>query len=296
MNWLDLARIGEECPHATEASFTAAVRAKWERVAAYIYAMYQTPLSASGTAEMAPVIADHGGVMPYPTLARWCTKDGALIFYGSDRAVYVMEKGEMAKRALEPMRSTTEPTIHGDRALCDALLDESIRDAADAAFEKRAYKGRTGGKDYYEQGEADEASRTPIGSQPIGSRHATDAVIGEAARGKDNEPATGARTGDRVDSLASASPSLPSWPKREQPKTLYDVVVDARIAALEAKIASLEAENARLRAALRGLLDTGWHRDYGYMDPACDAPNGGECSCGLTNAKESARSALEAGR
>lgn len=59
---------------------------------------------------------------------------------------------------------------------------------------------------------------------------------------------------------------------------------------------AIRAENARLRAALRGLLDTGWHRDYGYVDPACDAPNGDECSCGLTNAKNAARAALEADR
>lgn len=35
MNWLDLARAGENCPQATERSFSARERAKWERAAEY---------------------------------------------------------------------------------------------------------------------------------------------------------------------------------------------------------------------------------------------------------------------
>lgn len=112
--WLHLARIGEECPQATEASFSALQRAKWERVAAYVFGMYRTPLSASGTSELA-----------------------------------------------------------SDQAYCDALLDESIRGA---------YKGRTGGKDYYEQGEAG-----GIGGD-----------VGKQSEAKLSDP---------------ASPSLPPWPK-----------------------------------------------------------------------------------
>lgn len=53
------------------------------------------------------------------------------------------------------------------------------------------------------------------------------------------------------------------------------------------------AEFAALRGALEQLLQVGWHRDYGYGEPECDAPNGGECTCGLTEARARARAVLE---
>lgn len=208
MNWLDLARAGENCPQATERSFSARERAKWERAAEYTN-------RSGGTAPG----CEPGDLPDYPGVTA-----------GKDEH----------DRAREREAKEYPPLPPWPRRLC---------------FPDGTWSSRV------------------------------EARAGLAGDWGEIEPALRARD----ERIAALERSLRIHVK------LY---TDSHSVEFEQRdqIASLEAENARLRAALRGLLDTGWHRDYGYMDPACDAPNGGECSCGLTNAKESARSALEAGR
>lgn len=260
--WLTLARIGEQSPHATESSFTAGQRAKWERVAAHVKQPSTARTEKPRAEEIVSVVSDY--------ICYYCkhTPESAAALMERDTCPHLWQTRKippLSASGTAEMRSTTERVNHAE-SVADTIDDGIIR-VGDVAYNcKRC--GRSPKADQKdpmrcracghradtidEQGEADEASRTPIGSQPIGSRHATDAVIGEAARGKDNEPATGARTGDRVDSLASASPTLPPWPNHfpaSDAKHLNDSLLcywHAAERALYARDARIAADNAEI--------------------------------------------------
>jgi hypothetical protein len=128
--WLTLARIGDNCPQASEGSYSPLQRATWERVASYFYGMYATPLSASGTSEM-PLTYAHGltykGV-PVPDPKR----DSALKRIAELENALEERSNELAKWFTEAMARGKEITaLESKLAAAERIIESWKREESD---------------------------------------------------------------------------------------------------------------------------------------------------------------------
>lgn len=149
--WLTLARIGEQSPHATESSFTAGQRAKWERVAAHVKQPSTARTEKPRAEEIVSVVSDY--------ICYYCkhTPESAAALMERDTCPHLWQTRKippLSASGTAEMRSTTERVNHA----------ESVADTIDEQGEAGTSHAHSNARNH---GEPDDVPPTPTcGNSP----------------------------------------------------------------------------------------------------------------------------------